>query len=250
MTRERPERQARTLFSNWSTIKEASREFTLKLVKAPGKLERLGNLPAITVDYEDRLLDERIGYIHFNAFIGVGLAKSFAETIERYRDERGLVIDLRGNRGGLVILVNGMCGWITSNRAPIGTMMMSGGTKLKLALNPRQPRFDKPVAVLIDECSISAAEIMAGGLKDLGLAEVFGSTSAGLALPSVVTKLPNGDGFQYAMASYESASGESLEGVGVVPTRPVEVSRHLQASDPDPVLTAAKKWILESGSAK
>lgn len=226
-------------------------EMTLKLVKAPGELERLGNLPAITVDYEDRLLEERIGYIHFNAFIGgPRLAKSFAETIERYRSEKGLVIDLRGNRGGLVILVNGMCGWITDNRAPIGTMMMSGGTTLKLTLNPRQPRFDKPVAVLIDECSISAAEIMAGGMKDLGLAEVFGSTSAGLALPSVVTKLPNGDGFQYAMASYESASGESLEGVGVVPTQPVELSRQALASDPDPVLTAAKKWILGSGSDK
>ncbi len=223
----------------------------LALVKAPGELERLGNLPAITVDYEDRLLDDQIGYIHFNAFIGgPRLAKSFAETIERYRDQKGLVIDLRGNRGGLVILVAGMCGWVTDNRAPIGTMMMSGGTKLKLTLNPRVPKFDKPVAVLIDECSISAAEIMAGGMKDLGLAEVFGSTSAGLALPSVVVKLPNGDGFQYAMASYESASGESLEGVGVVPTQPIEPSRQALASDPDPVLTAAKKWILEKNGSR
>jgi carboxyl-terminal processing protease len=228
---------------------DQAHDLTLTLIKAPGQPERLGNLPVITVDYEEQLLEGNIGYLRFNAFIGgPRLARAFASTLESCRDSKGLIIDLRGNRGGLVGLVAGMCGWMAEDRSPIGTMMMSRGVKLKLALNPRQPRFAKPVAVLIDECSISAAEIMAGGMKDLKLAEVFGKVSAGLALPSVVVKLPNGDGFQYAMASYESASGASLEGTGVAPTQPVELSRDALTADPDPVLSAAKKWILGQGS--
>jgi carboxyl-terminal processing protease len=224
---------------------------TMTFVPAPGQREKLGNLPPFHVNFESRLLDDEIGYVSFNAFIGgPRLAREFAEAIVKYRDQRGLIIDLRGNRGGLVILVAGMCGWLVDDRAPIGTMTMSGGNELKLVLNPRQPQFQRPVAVLIDECSISAAEIMAGGVKDLGIAEVFGGTTAGLALPSVVVKLPNGDGFQYAMAAYHSASGQSLEGEGVVPTHPVALTRQLLASGPDPVLEAAKKWILETAAQK
>ncbi len=237
---------------------------TMNFVKSPGKPEKLGNLPEFNVHWQSQQLDDDIGYVSFNAFIGgPRLAREFAAAIDEYQNSRGLVIDLRGNRGGLVILVSGMCGWLVSDRDPIGTMNMAGGTELNLVLNPRRlesrgtgengppaerQRFDRPVAVLIDECSISAAEIMAGGLKDLGAAEVFGSTTAGLALPSVVTKLPNGDGFQYAMASYHSASGQSLEGQGVAPTQPVELTRELLARDGDPVLAAAKKWILETGA--
>ncbi len=238
---------------------------TMALVKSPGKLEKLGNLPAFNVDWQSRQLENDIGYISFNAFIGgPRLAREFAAAIRDYQDSRGLVIDLRGNRGGLVVLVAGMCGWLVENRDPIGTMKMAGGTELNLVLNPRRleavepdngsparrERFDRPVAVLIDECSISAAEIMAGGLKDLGAAEIFGSTTAGLALPSVVTRLPNGDGFQYAMAAYQSASGQSLEGTGVAPTRPVPLTRELLAREPDPVLAAAIRWILEQAAGR
>ncbi len=218
----------------------------LTLVRAPGELEEFGHLPPFTVDYQSDLRDE-IGYIRFNAFIGgPRLAAAYKDSLDEFRSRgvRGLIIDLRGNRGGLVILVSGMCGWLVDDRSPIGTMRMAGGTELKLALNPRNPKFEKPVAVLVDECSISAAEIMAAGLRDLNLAEVFGSTTAGLVLPSIVTKLPNGDGFQYAMASYHSANGQSLEGEGVRPTQPVELTRQALAKEADPVLAAAKAWMM------
>ncbi|MGI9517626.1 MAG: S41 family peptidase [Pirellulaceae bacterium] len=225
---------------------DETQSIALTLIEGPGELERLGNLPAFTVDFKSQELPGEIGYVSFNAFIGgPRLIREYNNAIQQYRDKNGLVIDLRGNRGGLVVLVMGMCGWLVDDKSPIGTMNIGGTLPLNLALNPRKPRFDKPVAVLIDECSISAAEIMSGGLKDLGAARVFGKTTAGLALPSIVTRLPNGDGFQYAMASYVSASGQTLEGEGVVPDQPVELTRAMLLETPDPVLSAAKKWILE-----
>lgn len=224
----------------------------LSLVHAPatGEREVFANLPPIMVEYEDGLIDNEVGYIRFNAFIGAPrLSAAFSDSVAKLRSSKGLIIDLRGNRGGIVMLVAGMCGWLTSERTPLGEMKMAGTGALRPSPNPRKPRFEGPVAVLIDECSISSAEIMAGGIKDLKIGRVFGTTSAGLALPSVVVKLPNGDRFQYAIASWTSASGEALEGVGVVPDEPVELTRKGLIEEPDPVLTTALKWIRNPDSA-
>lgn len=229
---------------------DSARELTLVHAPASGDREIFANLPPVMVEYEDRLIDDEIGYIRFNAFIGAPrLAASFQESIAKMRASKGLVIDLRGNRGGIVVLVAGMCGWLTSERKPLGEMKMAGTGAFRPTPNPRKPRFEGPVAVLIDECSISSAEIMAGGIKDLELGRVFGKTSAGLALPSIVVKLPNGDRFQYAIASWKSASGEALEGVGVIPHETVELTRERLKEEVDPVLTAALEWIRSPASS-
>jgi len=130
----------------------------------------------------------------------------------------------------------------------LGRMTMKS-TPLQLNVNPRRPTFMPPVAVLIDECSISAAEIYAGGLLDIQAARVFGSRSAGLVLPSSFTRLPNGDGFLYAMADYKSSSGRVLEGEGVQPQEEVTLTRKKLIQDPDPILSAAINWIKTQGDA-
>jgi carboxyl-terminal processing protease len=80
-------------------------------------------------------------------------------------------------------------------------------------------------------------------LQDLGRARIFGTRTAGAALPSIVVKLPNGDGFQYAFANYISADGEALEGAGVEPDQPAPPSRDALLNGGDPALDAALEWI-------
>ena len=111
------------------------------------------------------------------------------------------------------------------------------------AINPRAPHFTGKLAILVDGLSASTSEILAGGLQDLHRARIFGTHTAGAALPSVIERLPNGDGFQYAIANYISASGKTLEGNGVTPD--VEVSPDAEAlrNGKDVVLEAALKWI-------
>jgi carboxyl-terminal processing protease len=72
---------------------------------------------------------------------------------------------------------------------------------------------------------------------------VFGTRPAGAALASVITKLPNGDGFQYAIANYISQGGQPLEGIGVKPDEEVKLTRHQLLEGQDPVLDAAVSWI-------
>jgi carboxyl-terminal processing protease len=228
-------------------IDNQDRKQTMALVleKGNGVPARMGHLPLINVEFQSKLLSEDVGYIAFNAFFDPGrLMKEFQQAITvDYGQSKGLIIDMRGNMGGMVLLTMGMSGWFADERVKLGVMQMKGAP-LNLIVNPRKPRYSAPIAVLIDECSISAAEIYAGGLQDIGAARVFGQRSAGLVLPSNVTKLPNNDGFQYVTADYASASGRVLEGHGVEPDEAIVLTRQTLQSETDPVLAAAKRWIL------
>lgn len=208
-----------------------------------GLASKFGNLPEVAVEFRTQELPGNVGYLSFNAFLDAPrVMREFTAAIERFRDADGLVIDLRGNMGGLMMLTMGMCGWFVEEPVDLGTMQLRG-TKLNLRLNPRSPRYSKPVAVLIDEVSISAAEVMAGGMQDAGTAKLFGQRTAGLVLPSNVVRLANGDGLQYAMSDYHSLSGRTLEVEGVTPD--VEIPRDAAAlrGGTDPVLAAALEWI-------
>jgi len=215
------------------------------LVKGHGTPTKLGHLPVTTVEFRSLRLTSDIGHVAFNAFLDPSrLIKEFQQAVtQEYANSNGLVIDLRGNMGGMILLTMGMCGWLVDEPTKLGLMTMKD-TPLELVINPRKPRYSRPVAVLIDECSISAAEIFAGGLQDLGVARVFGHRSAGLVLPSNVVSLPNKDGFQYVTADYESRSGRVLEGRGVEPDESISLTRVLLRAEHDPVLAAATRWIL------
>jgi carboxyl-terminal processing protease len=104
------------------------------------------------------------------------------------------------------------------------------------------------VAILVDAEAASTSEIFAGGLKDLGRARVFGTRTAAAALPSVIERLPNGDGFQYAIANYISEGGKPLEGIGVQPDEEVKLSREALLAGHDSVLDAALEWIKKQGT--
>ena len=80
-------------------------------------------------------------------------------------------------------------------------------------------------------------------MKDLGRAHVLGTRTAGAALPSAIDRLPNGDGFQHALADYISEGGRPLEGVGVIPDVEVKLTREALLAGRDPVVDAAIEWI-------
>lgn len=220
-----------------------TREVKFEMGPPVGRPSKFGNLPEIPVEFRAKLLDENVGYMSFNAFLDAPrVMKEFTKAIDQYREADGLVIDLRGNMGGLMMLTMGMCGWFVESEIELGKMQMKGAV-LNLKLNPRSPRFEKPVAVLIDEASISAAEVMAGGMQDAGTAKIFGRRTAGLVLPSNVVRLSNGDGLQYALSDYQSLSGKTLEIEGVKPDFEIEVNQETLKDGSDPVLEAAVKWI-------
>jgi carboxyl-terminal processing protease len=225
-------------------------ERTLTLAEQPGQKQQIGYLPPLHVWIDVKRLDESIGYVAFNMFLDpVNVMPAFNAAVQSFLDADGLIIDIRGNGGGLPGMAMGMAGWLIAEKnQKLGTMYLRDN-ELKIIVNPRPTTFSGPVAVLVDCLSGSASEIFSGGLKDLGRAQIVGSRTTGAVLPSVVEKLPNGDGFQYAIAGYVSEGGEVLEGRGVTPDIEIVPTREALLEGHDPVLEAAIAWIHEQRSA-
>lgn len=218
-------------------------ELDLALSAPRGQASSFGNLPTQHVWFESRRMGD-VAYVGFNMFLDlVRVMGDFERTVKDCAACRGLVIDLRGNPGGIGGMAMGMAGFLVDMPGERLGVMQTRDVSLNFVVNPRAGVFKGPVAILMDACSASTAEIFAGGLKDLGRAHVFGTRSAAAALPSVIERLPNGDGFQYAVANYISAGGKALEGNGVEPDTEVKLSRPALLAGRDPVLDAALDWI-------
>lgn len=220
----------------------AKKELTLE--ETTGTKTTLGNMPVFYMTIDRRLLPENVEYFGFSMFMDPPwLMSEYQKSIEEAKRADGLIIDVRGNPGGIGALAMSICGWLVEDEdIRLGTMTTRDGT-LNFMVNPRLHPYLGPVAILIDGSSGSTSEIFAGGMKDIGRARIFGERSAGAALPSVFDTLPNGDRFQYAIANYVSVGGEPLEGEGVTPDEEVKPDRAILLAGRDPVIDAAIRWI-------
>lgn len=220
-----------------------------------GQTIRLGNFPPFSTEFESARIERdglRVGVVRFNAWM-VPLLEDIDLAVDAFRGFDGIVIDLRGNGGGVAGMLSGVAGHFFEERTNIGTMTSRTST-LRIDANPRivsragkrVRTFSGPLAILTDGGSGSASEIFAGGMQDAGRARVFGETSAGAVLPALWDPLPNGDVLYHAIADYRTPSGAMLEGVGVVPDVPLTPTIDELTAGDDPVLEAALSWIADT----
>ncbi len=223
---------------------EQTIELALTRVQRSGRTARFGNLPRMYVDFRSQRLDENVGYIAVSAFFEPGwMMPRFRDAVQSFLDCDGVILDLRGNPGGIGAMAMGMASWFVSERNHRLGTLTTRDSSLHFNISPRPRTFDGPLVILVDELSASTAEIFAGGMQDIGRARVVGTRTLGAALPSTVERLPNGDGFQYAIANYVSSSGRVLEGNGVAPDEEVRLTREALLAGRDPVIDAAVAWI-------
>jgi carboxyl-terminal processing protease len=172
------------------------------------------------------------------------------EAIDRYRHADGIVIDLRGNPGGLAGMITGIAGHLLADPLPLATSHMRGAT-LQYVANPRLATSDGrrvepfagPVAILVDELTGSTSECFAAALQSLDRARVFGRPTMGQALPAVTKQLADGDVFMYALGDFVTSTGKRIEGAGVTPDVVVPLSVASLAAGHDATLDAALAWI-------
>ena len=130
---------------------------------------------------------------------------------------KGLVIDLRGNRGGLLRQAVASTDLLLSQ----GVIATTAGRNPQAAHEWRASKEDiasgKPVVVLVDGRSASAAEIMAAALADQGRGVVVGSSTLGKGLVQTITSLPDGGELFVSWSRVLSPSGWPLQGLGVLP---------------------------------
>lgn len=189
------------------------------------------------------------GYVRFSSWMPA-LIDRLHRSLEELRYVDGLVLDLRRNGGGVGAMAMGLAGHLVDDPVSLGTYR-TRNAELRFAVSPRRvdsdgqalPPFDGPVAILVDELSGSASEVFAGGLQGIGRARVFGRPSAGIVLPAVLDRLPNGDVLLHAVADFTTPDGVRLEGRGVLPDEVVEPTREALLEGRDVVLEGALRWI-------
>jgi carboxyl-terminal processing protease len=228
-----------------------------QLVAVPmrGTVSKFGNLPPIAGVVRSSKIAlvpasrGCAGTIAFNIWLPV-LAPELQRAVDSVADCAGIVIDLRGNPGGVGAMVMGFGGFFVESPVSLGTMRMRA-LSLKFAINPRLVRvsgaqtgpFKGPVAILVDAMSASTSEIFATGMQRIGRAKVFGQRSAGAALPALMHALPSGDVFVHAVADFMDPAGGRIEGAGVIPDQLVPLTQDDLSHNIDAPLDAAVRWI-------
>jgi C-terminal processing protease CtpA/Prc len=237
--------QASATVSTPQQVAPAATPEPVAAIPPEGTLVRFGNLPESRLFFEAKTLPGGAGYIRFNEFLDPAtIMPQFETAVKTFAKAPGIILDLRGNPGGIGIMAMGIAGFFVDKPGlKLGEMTTREAT-LKFVIFPRPNPYVGPLAILVDGGSASTTEILAGGLQDLKRARIFGSRTAGAALPSDIIRLPDGDGFQYAQASYTSINGTVLEGNGVTPD---VIVTHEPVDANDPVIEAANEWI-ESAS--
>lgn len=232
---------------------DAPQRRTLVRRAAESEPVKFGNLPTFFSRFtRDELTTpggRRVGRIWFNFWMPP-LIRQVDAAVDAYRAFDGMVIDLRGNRGGAGGMVLGVAGHFLADRVSLGdfryrttTLHMRANPRLVNQQKERVEVFGGPVAVLVDETSASASEVFAGGMQAIGRVRVFGSASVGGVLPAVTDRLPNGDVLYHAIADFITPTGIVLEGRGVLPDDIVRPTRTDLLAGRDPVLDAALAWI-------
>jgi carboxyl-terminal processing protease len=219
-----------------------------------GEPVTVGSLPTMFVRVSSSVATTprggKAGVIGFNVWM-TAVDREFQIAIDRYRGADGIVIDLRGNPGGLAGMIMGLSGHFLTERATLGVMTTKQAQELRFNANPRLVNgqgervapYAGPVAILVDGLTGSASECFTGGMQSLGRARVFGQTSMGRALPALFDRLPNGDVLIHAWGDFVTGTGVRIEGRGVVPDEPVAVTRAALLEGRDPTLERALAWI-------
>jgi carboxyl-terminal processing protease len=220
----------------------------------------VGNLPTMYVRVEKGKQSTpsgaTAGVIKFNVWMAA-VDSQFQQAMDELRHADGIIIDLRGNPGGLAAMLMGISGHFVGERKSLG-VMKTRDSEFRFFANPRlvsasgervEP-FAGPVAILIDSMSGSASECFTGGMQSIGRARVFGQTSMGQALPALFDRLPNGDVLIHAYGDFVTADGTRLEGRGVIPDQIVPFRREDLLAGRDRTMQAALAWIDESRHMK
>lgn len=159
--------------------------------------------------------DEKIGYIKLSGF-KEGTAKAFKKDIEKLKKDgcKKLIIDLRGNTGG--IMQEGIdCADILLPKSKIIEVKERDGKKKVYSSDEKNIGIECVLAV--DEYTASASEIFAYAIKDNGRAKLVGSKTFGKGVIQGIYDLGDGSKVKLTIAEYFSPKGTKINGIGIEP---------------------------------
>lgn len=169
-------------------------------------------LPSVS----SQMLENNIGYIQISEFQSK-TAEQFESALSSLKDQgaQSLIVDVRGNGGGLVDSVVA----ILDDILPEGTVVYTEDKYKNRQdyTSSGDTYLDMPIAVLVDQNSASASEIFAGAIKDYNYGTLIGTKTFGKGIVQTVFSLPEGDAIKITTAKYFTPDGNYIHGVGIEP---------------------------------
>ena len=229
------------------------RTYDVTLDSMRGPFSKFGNLPPLPTTFEmtrRTLADGRCAaVIHFQYWMPP-IMPALDRAVDAARGCGGIILDLRGNLGGVAGMMMGAAGHFLTEPRTLG-IMRSRGEEMRFVANPRRATdsgvpvepFAGDFAILVDGLSASTSEMFAAAMQAIGRARVFGERTAGQALPAVATRLPTGDVLMHVVADFVAPDGTRIEGRGVIPDEMVPLTRADLVAGRDAPLECAIRWF-------
>ena len=136
--------------------------------------QALGNFPPQEVIFESKMLPENVGYIRFNMWTVPQMGK-IRKAVREMSGAKGIIIDLRGNPGGVGGLASGTAGLLVDKKTSLGSMTMRSGS-VAFSVYPQDDPFMGKIVIIDDHGSGSTSEVFASGMQEIGRATVIGNT--------------------------------------------------------------------------
>lgn len=179
------------------------------------------NIPSVKTE----VTADNVGIITVSRY-GEDTVQLMNQAAQEMKDKnvKGVVLDLRGNPGGLLDAAVGMSSlWLPKGQTVLqekrdGKLIRTYGANGNNILQ------GVPTVVLIDEGSASASEITAGALRDNGAATIIGTKSYGKGSVQEIRKLSNGGVLKVTIARWFTPKGVNIDKEGIQPDQKVELS--------------------------
>jgi len=194
-----------------------------------------------------KILDSDIAYISMAQFS----AQSRAQVDQALKDvdinnRKGLIFDLRGDPGGLLTSAIDM-GSLFIKDGVLVYEAFGDGTEQTYEANGNYGNITVPIVVLVDEGSASASELLAGALKDTGVATLIGEKTFGKGTVQNIQPLSNNGGIRLTIARWLTPKRSWIHELGITPDIVVEWNPKTpeELAAPDPQLQAAVDFLTK-----
>ena len=198
---------------------------------------------------KSNIVDKNIGYIQIASFIGSTTPNEFMEALEKTKNTKGLIIDLRGNTGGLlpnaIFIAN-----LFIREGNIVSIVGRNGYKYDIFAQDTEYGITKPTVVLVDSSSASASEILSGALKDYKKATLVGTKTYGKGMVQKIIPMPNETGLNLTIAKYLTPKGTDINKKGINPDIKVTFTVNDIKNHNDAQLQVAKNVLSKMLSQK
>lgn len=198
---------------------------------------------AITAPSVNSEVKDGIGILALNRFDETTVEKA-REVVRDFKAQnvKGVILDLRGNGGGLLSAAKDIAGiWL--NNEVVVTERSSGKVVEELKTGNDALLEGVPTIVLVNESSASASEIVAGALQDYKRAQLVGEKTYGKGSVQQLIDLPNGAVLKVTIAKWYTPNGKNIDEDGIKPDVEVKFTFQDSNGDNDPQLDRAVKIL-------